>query len=475
MSIYFNTNIPEMRSLFQFNRVSLEIAELTRRLESGQRIISAKDDPVGLIMRESMRTDIAGIQSAQKTTKAANDFLATAESGMANISRLLLGDITKPDDNGLIGLIYDTTLPSNMKKQQINDILNMIDGTVRATNYNGKQMLNGSMDYRLSGVDSNKLFNVSVSSASFDTAKGQQVTVSVLEQARQGALQFSSNDLDLTKDFHLRLKGKPGEEVVIDWATGHYDRDKILDEVNAKTERTGVQARLHGTTLIFETLDIGSGQSLALSVHNGSVIDVTDMTGKVTNMDTGRDVRVKVNGHEVLGKGRQIEYASPELSMSATIASTMKAGSQTQFNVAGGALFQLGKDVQYSMQYRTVIPSMTTSHLGGESGTLYDLRTIDLETDAGKAQAYSIVLEAVDMVAKQRGNIGAVQKNVLQSNTQNLDIQLEKVSEAEGIISNVDMALESSRLNRAELLAQSAMKAILYSRSYAQFFVNLLS
>ena len=270
--------------MFLFNRMSNDISEIVRRLETGQRILTGKDDPAGLLSREAMRTDIAGIQAAQKTTKAANEFLSTAESGLANISRILIGDINS-DDNGLIGLIYDTTLPAEMKRQQIDDILNLIDGTVRATNYNGKRMLDGSMSE---------------------------------------------------------------------------------------------------------------------------------------------------------------------------------------------ALFQLGKDVQDSMQYRMTLSSMTVSHLGGTSGTLNDLRTIDLETDAGKAQAYAIVNEAINMVAKQRGIIGAVQKNVLESNAKNLDIQLEKVSEAEGLISNADMAWESSQLSRAELLAQSAMKAILYSQGFRQYIVSML-
>jgi flagellin len=289
MSIFFNTfssGAPELRSIFSFNRISTQISESLRRLETGQRIIAGKDDPSGLLSRETMRLDIRGIQSAQKNTKAANEFLSTAESGLANISRLLIGDINNKDDNGLIGLIYDTTLPTDMKMQQINDILSLIDSTVRVTNYNGKRMLDGSM--------------------------------------------------------------------------------------------------------------------------------------------------------------------------------------------VEGALFQLGKDVQDSQQYRMAMPSMTTSHLGGASGTLFDLQTIDLETDEGKALAYSIINEAINMVATQRGTIGAVQKYVLDNNAKNLDVQLERVSESEALISNVDMALESSRLNRAEILAQSAMNAILYSRNFGQFILNAL-
>jgi len=285
MNIFFSTNIPEMRSIFLFNRMSSDISEIVRRLETGQRILTGKDDPAGLILREVMRTDIRGIQAAQKNTMMSNELLSSADGGLANISQMLLGDINKRDDTGLLGLIYDDTLPTDMKMQQVNDILAMINSTIQTTTYNGKKLLDGSM------------------------------------------------------------------------------------------------------------------------------VDV---------------------------------------------------------------VFQLGKDVQDSMQYRMSLPSMTVSHLGGASGTLEDLRTIDLNTDAGKAQAYAIINEAVNMVATQRGTIGAVQKHVLESNAKNLDIQLEKVSEAEGLISNVDMALETSRLNRAEILAQSAMSAILYSRSFGQFILNAL-
>ena len=279
------TNISEMRSIFQFNRISNSISETLRRIETGQRIITGKDDPSGLILREGMRADIRGIQAAQKTTMAANELLATAENGLANVSLMLIGDINNRDDRGLLGLIYDDTLPADLRRQQVNDILNMIDGTIRSTTYNGKQLLDGSL----------------------------------------------------------------------------------------------------------------------------------------------KDV-----------------------------------------------VFQLGKDVQDSMQYRMSLPNMTTTGLGGASGNLNDLRTIDLETESGKAQAYVIINEAAHMTAAQRGTIGTVQKYVLESNAKNLDVQLERITESEGLVSNVDMALETSRLSREEILAQSAMSSILYARNFRQFVLSTL-
>ena len=284
MNVFSVANIPELRSIFLFNRMSLEISESVRRLATGQRIISGKDDPAGLISREIMRGNIQGIQAAQRNTSRANDMLAVAESGLSNISRMLVGDITNKDDGGLLGVILDDMLSPEMKEQQINNILTMIDRTARGTNFNGQRLLDGSM---------------------------------------------------------------------------------------------------------------------------------------------------------------------------------------------GEVVFQLGMNVQDSLQHRITLPNVTTTHLGGASGTLHELRTLDLSTEAGKAQAHAIVNEAIRMVAVERGTIGGVQRFVLDANSRTLETQLERTVEAEGKISNVDIALESARLNRAEILAQSAMNAILHSRNFNRFVANL--
>ena len=464
MNIFF-MNANEMRSILSFNRISSNISETLRRLETGQRILSGKDDPSGIFSRDLMRADIRGIQSAQKNTTLANEFLSMAESGLASISRMLIGDINNRDDNGLIGLIYDTTLPADMKRQQINEILALVDGVARTTNYNGKRMLDGSLGYRISGIDSSKLSNVAVTSVA--AGQGQPVTLSILEHARQGTLNINPTALDTTLDFEMRLAGVSGEVFQIEFDANAYDLNDILDAINAKAGETGVSAREEGASrIVFETLESGSNQSFSIEIANGSSF--------LNRSASGRDVLVKVNGRQVRGKGWQVDYNAHDLSMSATISSSFKVGDQTQFHVAGGALFQLGQNVHESMQYRMAIPSMTVSHLGGASGRLNDLRSIDLETDEGKALADAIVTEAVNMVAVERGKIGAVQTHVLTANGKNLDTLFEKVSEAEGLLSNAEMALESSRLSRAELLAQSALGAILFSRDFGQFILRAL-
>ncbi|MDR2756978.1 MAG: hypothetical protein LBC20_14870, partial [Planctomycetaceae bacterium] len=156
MTIYFSTNIPEMRSILSYNRLSNDIANSTRRLETGQRINTAQDDPTGLIVREVLRTDIKGIQAAQKNVSQANSLLTIAESGMNNIASLLNGN-PGTTDTGLLGLIYDNTLSGGEKKSMISDILSTIDSIARSTTYNGQQVINGALAYNYSGVEASKI------------------------------------------------------------------------------------------------------------------------------------------------------------------------------------------------------------------------------------------------------------------------------------------------------------------------------
>ncbi|MDR0705198.1 MAG: hypothetical protein LBF88_09435, partial [Planctomycetaceae bacterium] len=192
MTIYFSTNIPEMRSVLSYNRISNEIAKSTRRLETGQRINTAQDDPTGLILRESLRADIKGIQSAQKNVSQANSMLTIAESGMNNISSLLTGNTENSGDTGLIGLIYNNALSGGEKKSMISDILDTIDSIARSTTYNGSQVINGALAYNYSGVEASKLTNLRINKANVPTG-GSDVQIELQQKADNArlALDFS--------------------------------------------------------------------------------------------------------------------------------------------------------------------------------------------------------------------------------------------------------------------------------------------
>ncbi|MDR2116746.1 MAG: hypothetical protein LBP87_10255, partial [Planctomycetaceae bacterium] len=200
----------------------------------------------------------------------------------------------------------------------------------------------------------------------------------------------------------------------------------------------------------------------------------------------GLDAVVYVNGQKVTAKGLNLSYVDSDLSFTASLSnsfaknngvdpdpSNSTADTSTFKITGGGTMFQIGKDVVSDLQLRLGISSVGTGYLGGSNGSLATLRNIDYGTDAGLKQAYSIVNDAVNSLAKSRAQIGTSQ-NLLTANTNHLDNLLTTVTEAEGKISNTDTAMESSRLARNELLAQMAMTSILYSRQFAEFTASSL-
>ena len=97
----------------------------------------------------------------------------------------------------------------------------------------------------------------------------------------------------------------------------------------------------------------------------------------------------------------------------------------------------------------------------------------DIADDTTVAAAITAAETLLGGIAQVSGTLGGSQKIVAQ-NQKLLDSRLTSVAAAEGRISNADIAIESSRMARAELLAQNAMNSIMYTRSYAAFSVMSL-
>jgi flagellin-like hook-associated protein FlgL len=83
------------------------------------------------------------------------------------------------------------------------------------------------------------------------------------------------------------------------------------------------------------------------------------------------------------------------------------------------------------------------------------------------------VADALTEITTAMGNLGMKQQ-IAATNQRLLDSRLTSVTASEGRISNADVAIESSRMARAELLAQNAMSSIMYTRNYAAFAVRSL-
>jgi flagellin-like hook-associated protein FlgL len=145
MTIWFSTNIPEMRAISVFNRVSTDIGEIQQRIATGQRINSGKDDPGGLLIRSGLRAEIKNIQSLQTGMLHADTFLEFASGGMTNLIEVLYGtDVQNPNAGSLLGVLNNE---SGLGWQEIQtaaqNIMKLYDTTVASTMYGETAIFDG--------------------------------------------------------------------------------------------------------------------------------------------------------------------------------------------------------------------------------------------------------------------------------------------------------------------------------------------
>ncbi|GHT34401.1 B-type flagellin [Planctomycetales bacterium] len=481
MPIYFNPNAAELRSIIQFNRISLQLADSMRKLETGQRINAAKDDPSGLIIREPMRAEIKGIQAAQNNVKGASAVLDIADTGLSAITDIIRGEMEDDSGMSLLGIVMSTDMTSAEKKYAIADRLTLIDGVAGSAMYGNKRILNGSMAYFVNGVDSAKLNNVQVNSA----GSGVQVNIKTSQAAAKGLL-----IVDNTAFFNvpggrpvvgdtITVERQNGVSVQYTLKIGDVDDGKLTataaNRINTDLQNTGMAASFQNGNLVLETLNYGPDETITVT-SGSSVIQnaVKNSAGSKATASTGSNAVMNVLGQGITANGNKLSYYGSNIQFSADITDAMRLtkGASTSFKVSGGASFNLGNNVGQNV-INIGIKSADSSSLGGSSGTLRDLLSLDFDNAADAARAVNIVNETLGGLANERAKIGWTQNNVSRI-SDSLNRKLIDVTEAEAAISETDVTMESSQAARLELLAQSAMNAILFHRSFASYIAGSL-
>ena len=138
-------------------------------------------------------------------------------------------------------------------------------------------------------------------------------------------------------------------------------------------------------------------------------------------------------------------------------------------------VFQIGSNAEQTTSL--ALRNMRTSNLGAGVENLsgfQSLAEIDV-TNAAKAQdTMSILDRALEEVSSTRAEIGAFQKNNLESNLNYLRIAHENVQSAKSIIRDADMAEESVNLSKSQVLQQAATAMLAQANQSMQSVLDLL-
>ena len=98
-----------------------------------------------------------------------------------------------------------------------------------------------------------------------------------------------------------------------------------------------------------------------------------------------------------------------------------------------------------------------------------------MTTGQGAQDAMSVIDKAIEEIAVARGDLGAFQKNTLESNLTSLRIHTENLVAAESTIRDADMAVELAAFTRNQIMTQSATAQLAQANAMPKNVMALLA
>jgi len=472
-----NTNVGALIAQSHLRRSQIDLQDTLRKLSSGLRITRGADDPAGLIVSERLRAEISGIGQAMANSERASNVIATTEGALNEVAAMLVDIQELVVEAANEGALSDEEIAAN--QMQVDSAVESITRIANTTAFAGLHLLNGSLSYVTSGVDSSTIKDLEIYSVQFGTNDYIPVNVNVVTSAQKAELQFQNSQVgnSVTIEVH-GVRGVTTFSFISGTAAS-----AIAFAVNTVSDATGVEASYINSAnpssgITFQSVDYGSKAFVSVeSLDAGSPFTLKDATGVATR-DEGQDIQANVNGILTMGDGLRLSLQSLALDLEMLIDENLGTGT-TDFSITGGgAKFQLGPAVNSNQQINIGVPSVAASNLGNSDiGYLSQIKSgEDYSLVSGNArQASDIIQEAISQVAVLRGRLGAFERNVVQANINSLQVTLENVTASESQIRDADFAVETSALTRSQILTQAGTAVLSIANSTPQSVLALLA
>ena len=491
------------------------------KLSSGYRINRAGDDAAGLAISEKMRSQIKGLETASKNANDGISLVQTAEGALTEVHSMLnrMTELATQSANGT----YDNAVDRSNLQKEVESLKSEINRISESTNYNGINLLDGSLGKSsAAGVAVDVKFAGLSSNPTVLTLNKATATESVIADGA-GALTAADHTLNLKfrdSDGNLQEKNvtftadaqklahadnKAAVEAAFKEALGDgytvlSDADKItitsknagaddkfeIYETNIKLASTGA-AVADGAGAVtnkagadaYYTLD-----AVALKSYDGeastNVDNFTfDINGQkfafVTDADAAKALDADVNYVKTAGAApagdevdAMIELINEKTGIGAVVNATtsidLKAGT-SDAKSGSGLTLQVGDTSEKFNKVVVEVGDMSSSALG--------IKGVDISTQEGAAKSIAKIKEAINTVSSTRGDLGAIQ-NRLEHTINNLGVAQENMTAAESRIRDVDMAKEMMNFTKNNILIQASQSMLAQANQLPQGVLQLL-
>ena len=403
-------NIMAMNAYRNYSTNTSALSKNLEKLSSGYKINRAGDDAAGLAISEKMRAQITGLDKAQDNAKDGISLVQTAEGALTEVHDMLnrMYSLAEQSANGT----YDQSDRDQLQKE-VNDLRTEINRIADSSNFNGINLLDGSMAGGASVSSTLGTANVSFSIGSTAAKLNGTNSVAVTVQADSAAAGISVTIGD-TGAITVKLGSKDAAA---------YTADEITQAVRDAAQKAAETERAGG--------------------KDASKLKVFDGLSSFTMKSDGT-----------------INVAAGTKSTDLTTSATLLDGTGK-----GGLTLQIGDTGDTYNQLNVTIKDCHASAMG--------IADLDIGTQQGAKDALQTIEDAINYVSDVRGTLGATQ-NRLDHTINNLSVMQENIQDAESTIRDTDVADEMMAYTKNNILVQSAQAMLAQANQVPQGVLQLL-
>ncbi|BCE02589.1 flagellin [Marinicellulosiphila megalodicopiae] len=235
------------------------------------------------------------------------------------------------------------------------------------------------------------------------------------------------------------------------------DRRTAVDMINDKAGQTGVSATDNGVSISLMAAD---GRNLSVAIDNKSASNSGSGDDKGIGFGAAIGLDASVDGigeGDITGDDSKTTNNTYE-----TAYSTIKLSSAGSIDIKGGLN---GNDAIEKL-------GLETGEFGGATDGQF-VKDIDISTLEGANAAISALDNALEKVASERANLGAMQ-NRMETTVSNLAITSENLTASNSRIRDADFATESAELSRTQVLQQAGISILAQANQRGQQVLSLL-
>ena len=249
MALYVNTNVSSLNAKRMLSNSTNSLDTTYKRLASGLRINSAKDDAAGLQISNRLTSQINGLEQGNRNAQDGISYAQTAEGAMDEMTNMYqrIRTLALQSANGT-----NSAKDREALQQEVTQLCTEIDRISKDTTFGGEKLLDGSkgqVDFQV-GADANQKISVSLAlgaqkDVGFDVKGVASVAkagkaVDTTDTAAGAATGFSTDAVSGKKVFNIAT-AEDAQKVL-------ENIDGFISTVDSKRAELGaVQNRLEST------------------------------------------------------------------------------------------------------------------------------------------------------------------------------------------------------------------------------------